>query len=410
LLSADLEVPDVKEKIVSVVKYFRNKQLPAAWYKNCGGTKLVMPQEVRWNTVHDCIQSFLRNRGVLVQDVQDHNADIDPNIADAVNDVILVQLANQYLSIIKPIAIALDRMQSKDATIAVAVEVWAKLEKDLCLSSRLQVEVDHFTKRCDMALGPVHYLANVLDHRFRGMHLTDSQKSTAYQLLNEYDSHLMPIVFGLEFCGEPFPSYLFTDQLKSVSPLSWWKVALSALANKVGDVKQSLSYLTDQLLTATASSAGLERIFSSFGLVQSKLRNRLGNEKAAKLTFMFKSMNQQKRSPADQTANLSWVWEQDKSVTDSADSTASNNAGSQVTPPEPPPVSRLPCLSRTQQTTSCREKAASASVTSASGSKTISTGKYCTCNVLSAVTVFKFESWSGFGSVSEKNAVFGSER
>ena len=57
LLSADIEVAGVKERIVSVVKYFRNKQMPAAWYKERGGPKLKLPQEVRWNTLHDCIET-----------------------------------------------------------------------------------------------------------------------------------------------------------------------------------------------------------------------------------------------------------------------------------------------------------------------------------------------------------------
>jgi len=52
LLSGDLEgVEAVKEKVVSVIKYFRNRQMPAAWYKQRGGTKLVLPQDVRWNTL-----------------------------------------------------------------------------------------------------------------------------------------------------------------------------------------------------------------------------------------------------------------------------------------------------------------------------------------------------------------------
>ena len=45
------------------------------------------------------------------------------------------------------------------------------------------------------------------------------------------------------------------------------------------------------MLTATASSAGTERVFSSFGLVDLNLRNRLGLEKAGKLVFLFKLMN-----------------------------------------------------------------------------------------------------------------------
>jgi len=33
-------------------------------------------------------------------------------------------------------------------------------------------------------------------------------------------------------------------------------------------------------------------MFSSFGLVHSKLHNKLGNDKAAKLTLLFKTLNQ----------------------------------------------------------------------------------------------------------------------
>jgi len=46
-----------------------------------------------------------------------------------------------------------------------------------------------------------------------------------------------------------------------------------------------------QLLCAVGSSAGVERIFSTFGLVHSKLRNRLGVEKAGKLVFIYKLLN-----------------------------------------------------------------------------------------------------------------------
>ena len=40
-------------------------------------------------------------------------------------------------------------------------------------------------------------------------------------------------------------------------------------------------------LTASASNASVERIFSRFGLFHSKIRNRLGVKKAAKLVFLY---------------------------------------------------------------------------------------------------------------------------
>lgn len=39
-------------------------------------------------------------------------------------------------------------------------------------------------------------------------------------------------------------------------------------------------------------TAGIERLFSSFGLVHSKLRNKLGTEKAAKLVAIMRALNQ----------------------------------------------------------------------------------------------------------------------
>ena len=43
--------------------------------------------------------------------------------------------------------------------------------------------------------------------------------------------------------------------------------------------------------TANSLTASVERIFSTFGVVHSKLRNRLGVQKASKLVFVMKQMN-----------------------------------------------------------------------------------------------------------------------
>ena len=320
LLSGDLEVIGVKDKIVSVVKYFRNRQLPAAWYKQCGGMKLVLPQEVRWNTLCDSIESFLRNRGALVQVTQDHKNEIDSDIVDIVNDSGLVCSAKEYVAVMKPIAVALDRCQRNDTTIAVAVEVWERLARELQHQSNDVCY--HFKKRLDMALGPVHYLANIFDHRFRGSHLTDQQKNDAYMFLDKVDPRLTSVALAVQSGGDPFPSYLFRDSMKTVLPQTWWKVALSSLDGSYQEVKKALKSLSDQLLSATASTAGLERIFSSFGLVQSKLRNKLGNEKAAKLTFLFKAMNQ-----AEKGVKVSWFLDENETTPDSSTETESALSG-----------------------------------------------------------------------------------
>jgi len=55
-----------------------------------------------------------------------------------------------------------------------------------------------------------------------------------------------------------------------------------------------------QSLTATGSSAAVERFFSSFGIIHSKLRNRLGIEEAGNLMFLLKLRN---RKPLDTDAD-----------------------------------------------------------------------------------------------------------
>jgi hypothetical protein len=63
-----------------------------------------------------------------------------------------------------------------------------------------------------------------------------------------------------------------------------------------------------QLLTATGSSAGVERVFSSFGLVHSKLRNRLGIAKAGKLVFLFKLLNKSRWIMMNLMLTISHIW------------------------------------------------------------------------------------------------------
>lgn len=49
------------------------------------------------------------------------------------------------------------------------------------------------------------------------------------------------------------------------------------------------------LLNAKATSATVERMFSTYGLVQSNIRNKLGLMKAANLVFLFNALNNKKK-------------------------------------------------------------------------------------------------------------------
>ena len=127
----------------------------------------------------------------------------------------------------------------------------------------------------------------------------------------------VPFVMSLISKSRPFPKYFFGEHFRNTPPLTWWKSV--PVQESEWPEKNAFIELCEQLHTAVASTAGIERNFSSFGLIQSELRNRLGNQKASKLVFMFKYMNQ--KIDAKKT-NLEWAWEASASTeyhTDVAD-------------------------------------------------------------------------------------------
>ena len=76
-----------------------------------------------------------------------------------------------------------------------------------------------------------------------------------------------------------------------MNPVTWWK----AVGAQCKDLPDGFIELMITLQSSVASSSSLERVFSTFGLVMTKLRNKLGLEKAQKLVFVYRIL----RGPAE---------------------------------------------------------------------------------------------------------------
>lgn len=71
--------------------------------------------------------------------------------------------------------------------------------------------------------------------------------------------------------------YRFKDLVVSnANTMSWWETLT---------VPDEFLAFIKRLMTAVTSSASIERVFSTLGLIHSKLINRLGVEKAGKLAL-----------------------------------------------------------------------------------------------------------------------------
>ena len=75
--------------------------------------------------------------------------------------------------------------------------------------------------------------------------------------------------------------------VKNVSTYTWWQ-SIDPNGSEIDRCKRDV---IANLHKSVASSASVERIFSTFGFVHSAVRNRLGFEKAGKLVFLFRVLN-----------------------------------------------------------------------------------------------------------------------
>lgn len=90
-----------------------------------------------------------------------------------------------------------------------------------------------------------------------------------------------------------YPKSLFHESVvTSFSPRKWWMIAEKKIPHEKNPPPNMFKLFSD-LLSCPASSASIERLFSTFGLVWSKLRNKLGVDKAHKLVKVYRFLHGQ---------------------------------------------------------------------------------------------------------------------
>ncbi|XP_073436454.1 uncharacterized protein [Dendrobates tinctorius] len=294
LLAKDLSVPEIKANVVEIAKYFRNNHFAAAALKRMGGTKLTLPQDVRWNSVVDCFEQYIKNWPILMTLCEENRDKIDGTVTAKILNIGLKRNVEHMLSFLKPISQALNKIQKNSCFIADAVEIWKELSEHLKTELHMdRIKLQAVNKRMGQALTPAHFLANIVNIQYQGQNLSAEEEELAMTWVSSNHPSLMPTIINFRAKGESFKKYMFAeDILMKVTPVNWWK-SLKRLDLETVQVMISL-------LTAVASSAGVERIFSSFGLIHSKLRNRLGPNKAGKLVFLFQIMNRNKEEDDDE--------------------------------------------------------------------------------------------------------------
>ena len=99
--------------------------------------------------------------------------------------------------------------------------------------------------------------------------LSFEQRLKAEELLSTMFPEMISTYLSFLAQTDPFPKLRFREEVRQVSSKVWWK---SLTGSKVSE---NFLKLAIRLVSAPASSASIERIFSTFAHVHNKVPNRL---------------------------------------------------------------------------------------------------------------------------------------
>lgn len=265
-----------KDRVVSVLKSFRNVHALAASLKGANLGHPPLPCETRWTSLRDSLEYFCKNWAKLVE-LGDEYGDAD--LRKSVSDTNTRENAHTLLSRIDPVVHALNRMQKDEVTIAKGVEIWLDLVSEFPTCG--QTSLVKGRAACALEC-PFFLAANCLDPRFLGKRLSPARVSLARKFMALIsDAHSAQFT---DFLAQrsPFSKELFECP---GAPLSWWQ--LGARSGFPGE----LCDMACRLMVCMATSASLERCFSTVRITYGMLRTRLGVEKAGKLAFLYRWLN-----------------------------------------------------------------------------------------------------------------------
>lgn len=261
LLLQDITPIQVIQNIVKVQKFFRNHHIPSALLKEISNTvKPQLPGDTRWKSQLVCIESFHRNRHAYQKITEEHEDCIDRDISNLINNYNLYKQSKDTLSQLKPIADSLDRLQSDSATIDEACHTWLSLLKEECLQPR----ISDISKRMTQSMQPFHFLAYLLNPKYKGDGLSNTQKESARSFLVKKYPDSISLLIAYEAETAPFPATYFTESGRNINPVTWW-TAIGKSLEQEGYSRDCLNYIL--LLSCPASSASIERMFSNFGMI-----------------------------------------------------------------------------------------------------------------------------------------------
>lgn len=271
-------------------------------------TTLKMPVKTRWGSIVHCLESLIQNKGILQQLAWSDDENVVKKLENIQMHIVEFSFwykIDKVLDLMKPIAEWIKKLESDNPYVSdvfyalndISSLLTLKLPNIDFISDEEKTSIlESFEHRKCMALHAMHYASSILDPRHKGQHLSQTNDIAGVEYIFNVATAIMPeetqqimIELAQYRSNEGLWSnnFIWSTEIKNLNPFTWWKgICGSSYLNKIAVA----------ILSLPPSSAATERSFSTFSLIHTKKRNRLTNERAAKLLYIHQNRNNLKKS------------------------------------------------------------------------------------------------------------------
>nr|XP_047143694.1 uncharacterized protein LOC124817525 [Hydra vulgaris] len=110
LVEKDVSPKSIVKHIIAIHKYFRNHHQPHGWLLEKGGLMPQLPNDTRWNSQLDCLQTYISNHSLYVDIRDEHMESIDPSIGSLIDNLSIQREAINLYAQLKIVGVALDKV------------------------------------------------------------------------------------------------------------------------------------------------------------------------------------------------------------------------------------------------------------------------------------------------------------
>ncbi|XP_052130462.1 uncharacterized protein LOC113218381 [Frankliniella occidentalis] len=296
---------DLISSAKDVVKIRKHRQLNAIFKSkqklNYGesASALVLPSPTRFGGSYLMLVSLQKNKVALGETVLTDATEVPAAVKTTVLDDAFWEKMSFFLRFMKPVVEGTHLIEADDAKLSHMVKICMKI-KDLANEAlnedsviplgavqRIKSAVIHrITKFC---IFDIHLATYLIDPVFAGEGLSDTECQRAIEVIEAIAAHLKE---NTEKVVENLAQ--FTTKTNFYDNEKMWKRALTLNSITWWDFyckNQPLHPIAVRLLSLLPSACPCERIWSEYGYVHNKVRNRLNNKKVEKEVAIKHNLN-----------------------------------------------------------------------------------------------------------------------